>query len=88
MKFLGTGLMALSFLPLGAYATAINVDLGMADSFAVLAGSTVTNTDTPTIVHGNLGVWMGSAITGFPPGIVIGGATHAAEQSLCRLRAL
>jgi hypothetical protein len=45
-------------------------------SFAVLAGSTVTNTATPTIVTGNLGVSPGSAVTGFPPGIVTGGSIH------------
>jgi len=48
-------------------------------SFAVLGGSTVTNTATPTIVTGNLGVSPGSAVTGFPPGVVIGGAIHAAD---------
>jgi hypothetical protein len=47
-------------------------------SFAVLGGSTVTNTNTPTIVTGNLGVSPGSAVTGFPPGIVTG-TVHAAD---------
>jgi hypothetical protein len=46
--------------------------LGAADSFAVLAGSTVTNTG-PSIIVGNVGVDPGSAITGFPPGTVTGG---------------
>src|SRR5436305_4158902 len=48
-------------------------------SFAVLGGSTVTNTNTPTIVNGDLGVSPGSAVTGFPPGIVTGGTIHAAD---------
>jgi uncharacterized protein with beta-barrel porin domain len=42
------------------------------DSFAILAGSTITNTG-PSVISGNVGVSPGSAITGFPPGIVNGG---------------
>ncbi len=51
------------------------------NTFAVLGGSTVTNTNTPTIVNGNLGVSPGSAITGFPPGIVTGGTIHAGDAT-------
>jgi hypothetical protein len=44
-----------------------------ADNFAVLAGSTVTSTGTAgTVINGNVGVYPGTAITGFPPGIVHG----------------
>lgn len=52
--------------------------LGTASSFAVLGGSTVTNTG-PSVLVGDLGVSPGSAVTGFPPGIVIGGTIHAAD---------
>jgi hypothetical protein len=71
-------LMILSLWPLSAHAAVINVDLGTAGAFAVLAGSTVTNTG-PTTIDGNVGVSPGSVITGFPPGSVTGGTIHAAD---------
>ena len=55
------------------------LDLGAAQSFAVLAGSTVTNTGA-TIVDGNLGVEPGLAVTGFPPGLVSGGTIHRGDD--------
>lgn len=47
------------------------VELRSAARFGVLAGSTVTNTG-PTSVTGDVGVSPGTAIDGFPPGILIG----------------
>ena len=62
----------------GSHATGLSATapgLGVAASFGVLGGSEVTNTG-PSIVDGDLGVWPGSAVTGFPPGTV-NGTIHA-----------
>lgn len=61
----------LAFLPLSAAAQAVG--LGTAGSFGVLAGAEVTNTG-PTVVNGNVGVWPGTSITGFPPGSIAPGS--------------
>ncbi len=54
--------------------------LGTAANFAVLAGTTVTSTGF-TVVTGSLGVWSGSAVTGFGPGVVVDGAIHAGDAT-------
>jgi ice-binding like protein len=67
-SILSVALAALVFFLLPASAlAATDPGLGTAGNFAVLAGTTVTNTG-PTWITGQLGVAPGSAVTGFPPG--------------------
>lgn len=56
-----------------------SVGLGKATSFAVLAGTTITNTGA-TKITGDIGVSPYKAITGFPPGKVVNGAQHKADS--------
>lgn len=65
---------AFLFSPADAFA---QIPLGTAQGFAVLGGSTITNTGA-TIITGDLGVSPGSSISGFPPGIV-NGTVHSAD---------
>jgi hypothetical protein len=55
------------------------VDLGAAAAFAILAGSTVTNTGA-SIVHGDIGLSPGSEVGGFPPG-TLDGTQHVNDTS-------
>src|SRR5256885_4351939 len=70
-------LLALTCQPQFANAGELPVPLGRAGNFAVLAGATVTSTGA-SVVNGDLGVSPGTAVTGFPPGIV-NGTIHAGD---------
>jgi uncharacterized repeat protein (TIGR01451 family) len=61
-----------------AYA-ATAVDMGTADDFAVLGGSTITNTGL-SVINGDLGLSPGTSVTGFPPGVV-NGTQHVANAT-------
>ncbi|MEQ1933227.1 MAG: Ig-like domain-containing protein [Fimbriimonadaceae bacterium] len=69
----------------GVQRSQTNINLGAASSYAVLAGSTVTNAG-PSIINGNLGVSPGTAVTGFPPGVV-NGAIHAGNSAAANAKA-
>jgi ice-binding like protein len=74
----GLLLMAASLsAPPRASAAEAPVDLGTAQTYAVLGGQAITNTG-PSILFGDIGVSPGTAITGFPPGTTLG-VTHAGD---------
>ena len=62
------------------YATSSHVvSLNSAATYAILAGSTVANTGL-TILNGDVGLYPGTAATGFPPGLISQGyALHIAD---------
>lgn len=55
---------------------------GTTNLFRVLAGTTVTNVGLTTVT-GDVGVWPGTAVTGFPPGTMTGngGLPHAGDAT-------
>lgn len=82
MKVLGSiGLAALLavFATGPAFAAQSRVGLGTADAYAVLAGSAITNTGTTTIT-GNVGLYAGTAVTGFNS-VTLNGTQHVADAA-------
>ena len=64
IAILAIALIAFAFIPV-AGVRAQNLA-----SFAILGGSAITNTG-PSVITGNVGLSPGTAISGFPPGIVV-----------------
>ena len=77
MKLLATVAFAVFLCGARPVLAATAPPLGTTQTFAVLGGSTVTNTGS-SVLTGDLGVWPGLAITGFPPGTV-NGTTHKGD---------
>lgn len=81
-SFLAASVFIICTSPLRAAGT---IPLGEAANFAVLAGSTVTNTG-PTSLFGDVGVSPGTAITGFPPG-TFSGSLHSNDATSIQAQA-
>jgi Ice-binding-like len=56
-------------------------------TFAVLAATTITNTG-PSVIKGNVGVYPGTSITGFPPGLAPMSSRANAQEAQEELAAL
>jgi hypothetical protein len=65
---MGTSILLLAGTPASA-AIVPTVPLGTSANYSVLGASTVTNTGPSTLAQ-SLGLWPGTSITGFPPGLV------------------
>jgi hypothetical protein len=60
--------------------------LGTTESFAVLGGTTVTNTGS-SVISGDVGVAPGLAVTGFPPGTVNNGTIRRGDEVAAQAQA-
>jgi hypothetical protein len=75
-----TGTLLLAMTPASA-AIVPTVPLSTAAAYSVVGASTVTNTGA-SVINGSVGLYAGTSITGFPPGIVVPpGTIHATDAA-------
>ncbi|MEI6358326.1 MAG: ice-binding family protein, partial [Verrucomicrobiota bacterium] len=70
----------LAFYGVDPAAYAASGVLGTAEHYAVLGATAVTSSGA-TSLFGDLGLAPGTAITGFPPGVLTSGTTHVNDAS-------
>ncbi|HUY43786.1 MAG TPA: ice-binding family protein [Acidimicrobiales bacterium] len=63
-----------------AFAAPATVNLNSATSYAILAGTTITNTGS-SVIAGDIGLSPGTALTGFPPGSQSSGTPHITDAN-------
>ena len=62
------------------------VGLGTAAGYAVLGATTVTNTGA-SVISGDVGLSPGTAVVGFPPGVINSGTIHATDAAAAQAQA-
>src|SRR6185295_15574264 len=80
---LGAACVPLLYTPTTSAQSA--VPRGTTTTFAILAGQAVTSTGL-SVVNGDLGISPGTALTGFPPGVITG-ATHLGDPVAAQAQA-
>jgi hypothetical protein len=70
-----------------ANAAITTMNTATAGSYALVADSTITNTNTPTVINGSIALTPGAAITGFPPGTQASGFLNVDNSLAVQARA-
>jgi Ice-binding-like/Putative Ig domain len=78
-KYIGLAIIGLAAFLFGPSPAFAQIPFGTAKNFAVLAGTTVTNTGPTVITTGDVGVSPGSAVTGLLASQVVSGTIHSAD---------